>query len=169
KKNIAEVAKKKLPKTTEEEALKSGEELGKFVFQSAFKNDFTKIEKIMLKPEEAKAFAKETLFKTYANPENLKKKFKTWVQNFDKTIFKKVKIEDKNIKTIKPGDKSKKFKELGAALTREITVVEGKIISRKLKKTSAKCSFVGIKLKENDWRLLRLKGCKIKSKKKQKN
>ncbi|MGM0596037.1 MAG: hypothetical protein ACQES9_03280 [Myxococcota bacterium] len=166
KKRIVEIAKRNLPGTTQEEALKSGEKLGKFLFKNAFKNDFSKIEKIMLKPKEGKAFAKDTLFKTYADPENLKKKFKTWVQNFDKTIFKQVKIRAKDIKTIKPGDKSKKFKELGAALTSKITIVEGKILSLKNKNKSAKCSFVGIKLKENDWRLLRLKSCKIKRKKK---
>ncbi|MBN2724543.1 MAG: hypothetical protein JXR95_10775 [Deltaproteobacteria bacterium] len=158
--------KAKAPEVTFENAKKSVGDLTKFVFRAAFDKDFDKVKKIVLTEEEGKAFAKPDFFKKYVNSEKMTEKFSMWKENASKSKFLKVKTDDKEKFTFKPGDKNEKFKELIENITKEVTVWQAKVIAKMKDKKLLKCSLVALKLKDDDWRLIRVKDCKITDKKK---
>ncbi|MBU1221498.1 hypothetical protein KKF34_04870 [Myxococcota bacterium] len=157
--------KAKAPKISVDDAKKSAEGIAKYVFRAAFDKDFDALSKVILTEEEAKDFAKPELFKKYVNKDKMKKKFGNWKDYAPESKFAKVKITDKDKFTFKPGDTNKKFKELLENLTKETTVWQAKVIAKNESKKPVKCTLVAVKLKEDNWRLVRIKSCKVGNKK----
>lgn len=153
--------KAKAPKISAEDAKKSAEGIGKYLFKAAFKGDADKLKSVTLKEDEAKAFAKPELFQKYASAEKMKKRFDEWKAKLAGASFKKVKAESSDLFTIKPdAATSDKWKKLAAQVSKEITVQQAKAFGKLAGGEKAKCSYVAIKLGDSNWRLLRLKGCK---------
>lgn len=150
----------KAPEISAEDAKKSAEGIGKYVFKAAFKGDADKLKSISLKEDDAKAFAKPELFQKYASAEKMKTRFGEWTAKFANARFKKIKAESSDLLTIKPdAPPSDKWKKLASQLSKEITVQQAKVFGKRADDKS-KCTYVAIKLGDNNWRLLRLKGCK---------
>ncbi len=134
--------------------------LGQKLYKKILKKDLEAVKKMVVTKEDVKAFDKGTLFDKYANPKKFEEKFKEWTKSFEGTTFKEVKAKEEEKKTVKPGEKVKKLEELTAAIKAPVTVWGVNVRGEKGGKTH-QCAFVAVEL-NGKWKLLRLKGCKVK-------
>jgi hypothetical protein len=148
------------PEISVEEAKKSAEGIGKRLYKAAFKGgDFGKIKGIALMQDKAKDFAKAEMFAKWASTDKMKEKLKKWAKKFKKAKFRKVKVDSEM--TIEPGKAPKdKWKIVADNITKPVKLRPGKVFGKRKSGEQYKCSYVAIKLADNDWRLLRIKSCK---------
>ena len=145
----------------DKKTFKDPKNLGEIIFKAAKKDDFDAVKKIFVTEDDVKDFNNGKLFEKYANKKKLKSMFEKYSKLFKGGDLKKVKKDSEKM-VIKPGSKEKKFVELGAAIKKDVKIWAWKLKVEGKDKKDVKCSFVVIKISDENWKLLRLKGCKKK-------